>query len=114
MNNVLIVHVFQTLSHLLNNHGSLFLRQLLFLFDVLKTTIGKSLQNKIQILLVVEVTVKRCKVRMIQIGLDLDFSQNVLGYFRFSYPFFGHLFYHANESNVLLLSNVNISKGSFP
>ena len=65
MDDILVMHVFETLSDLPYNRCCLFLRKLLFLLDVLKAAIRKSLQHQIKILFVVEVSEERCQVSVV-------------------------------------------------
>ena len=81
MNYVLLVHVLETLSYLPHDRCRLFLWQFLFLLDVLKASIRKGLKDEVEILFVVEVPEERGQIFVVQVGLDLDLSQDVFLHF---------------------------------
>lgn len=113
MDDALLVHVLEPVTDLLDNGSCFFLWQFPLLLDLLQTAIRQRFYDEIQVLLIVEVPEQGSDIGLAQIRLDLYLPQNVVLHLHFPDPLFRHLLYHANKSNVLLLSHIHIPKRAF-
>lgn len=113
MDDALLVHVLQSIANLLDNCSCFFLRQFPLLLDLLQTAIWQSFDDEIQVLLIMEVPKQSSDIGLVQVGLDLNFPQNVVFHLHFPDPLLRHLLYHANKANVLLLGHIHIPKRTF-
>lgn len=64
VDDVLLVHVFQAKSNLLDDLSSLLLWQFPFLLDLLQTAIRKQFHHQVQIFLVIKVAKQGSEMRM--------------------------------------------------
>lgn len=110
MDDALFVHVFKPVTDLLDDGSCLLLWQFPLLLDLLQTAVGQRLNDEIEVFLVVEVPEQSSDVGLIEVGLDLYFAQNVVFHLRFPDPLLRHLLNHADKADVLLLSQIHVSK----
>jgi hypothetical protein len=80
---------------------------------LLETAVRQSLEYEINIFFIMETSIEGCEIEVIQVGLYLNLSQDVLLYLPILDSLFGHLFYYTNHSDRLLLSHEDIAEGSF-
>lgn len=113
MDDGLLMHVLETHTDLFDYSCGFLLWQFFLLFDLLETAIGKGFNDQVQVFLIMKVSEEGSQVGMVQIGLDLYFSQNVVLNLHLADPLLRHLFYHANEAYVLLLSHKHLSECTF-
>lgn len=110
MDDGFLVHILKTHTDLFYYCCCLFFWQFFLLFDLLETTVGKCFDDQIEIFLIVEVSEQCSQIGMVQIGLDLDLSQNVIFYLHLTDSLLRHLLYHANKADVLLLGHEDLSE----
>lgn len=108
MDDRLLVHILQAYADLLDDCSCFFLWQFFLLFYLLEAAIRKCFYNKVKVFLIMKVAEQGSQIRMVQIGLDFDFSQYVVFYFHLSYSFLRHLLDYADEAYVFLLGHEDL------
>ncbi len=112
MDDRFLVEVFEALSNLLHDLNGLLLGQLPLLLDLLERAIRQQLHDEVEMVLVVKVAVERSAVAVVEIALQLYLPCDVLLHLQLSDLFLRHLLYHANESELFLLRNKDLAKGT--
>jgi len=107
-----LVEVFEALSNLLHDLNGLLLGQLPLLLDLLKRAVRQQLHDEVEMVLVVKVAVERSAVAVVEITLQLYLPCDVLLHLQLSDLFLRHLLNHANEAQLLLLSNKDLAEGT--
>lgn len=113
MDHLIIVHVPQPLGDLSDNPCDLLLGQLLFLLYLLQTTVGKQLDNHVDMFLIVKKSIEGSEVAVVEIALQLYLPQNVLLYFHILDLFLRYLLYHANKAYIFLYCHEYVPKSTF-
>ena len=112
MDDRFLVEVFEALSNLLHDLNGLLLGQLPLLLDLLKRAVRQQLHDEVEMVLVVKVAVERSAVAVVEIALQLYLPCDVLLHLQLSDLFLRHLLNHANEAQLLLLSNKDLAEGT--
>ena len=112
MDDRFLVEVFEALSNLLHDLNGLLLGQLPLLLDLLKRAVRQQLHDEVEMVLVVKVAVERSAVAVVEITLQLYLPCDVLLHLQLSDLFLRHLLNHANEAQLLLLSNKDLAEGT--
>ena len=110
MDDRLLMHVLEAHAHLLDDRSCFFLWQFLLLLDLLEAAVGKRFDDEVEILLVMEAAEQGSQVGVVEIGLDLDFPQNVVFYLHLPDSLLGHLLDDADEADALLLSHEDLAE----
>ena len=112
MDDRFLVEVFEALSNLLHDLNGLLLGQLPLLLDLLKRAVRQQLHDEVEMVLVVKVALERSAVAVVEITLQLYLPCDVLLHLQLSDLFLRHLLNHANEAQLLLLSNKDLAEGT--
>lgn len=112
MDDRFLVEVFEALSNLLHDLNGLLLGQLPLLLDLLKRAVRQQLHDEVEMVLVVKVAVERSAVAVVEIALQLYLPCDVLLHLQLFDLFLRHLLNHANEAQLLLLSNKDLAEGT--
>lgn len=103
VDDVLLVHELESFCNLADDVRRFLLGQFAFLLDLLQRAIGQQFKDEVEIVLIVEVSVERSAVAVVEIGLQLYLSDYVFLHLGLSDPLLRHLLYHAHEAQLLLL-----------